>query len=86
MLFEVLMGLSNVVVVVEEAVGRAHEAVVVVPLLLPLPLSPLTVRVAMAAMVVLEAEEALRLANPESRKLREPSWREKSKIARRWHH
>ena len=65
----VLMELSNGVVAVEEAVGRAQEAVVVEQQLPLLP--PPMGRVAMAVVVVLDLEEAPQLANRESPKLHE---------------
>ncbi len=75
--------------------GRGLEAVVVqppppLPLPLPVPGRPVTIMVKVAAVVAVAAEadldlaEARPLANPESPKLHEPSWRERSKIAKRW--
>ena len=75
------MELSNVVVAVEEAAEQAHEVGVVEPL----PLPPL-VREEAVAVAVKDLEEARRLVNLESPKLHEPSWSERSRIEKKWHH
>jgi hypothetical protein len=70
---------SNVVVAVGEVVGLGPEAVEAVE-----QLRPEMAKVEVGAVVVLDLAEARRLASPGSRKLAEPSWRERSKIVRRW--